>query len=151
MNKTEPRDTGFLIKRIGDRLRARADCRLKQYGLTFSQICVIGRIDMWGGSATQKQIERAMGVSHPTVVGLVGRLESAGFVRCETDEKDRRNKIIHLEPKAYAIEAEIQADREKNEAILTAGMTEEESELLYRLLERAYANFDGNSEHQEET
>ena len=98
-----------------------------------------------------KQIEDALDVAHPTVVGLVGRLESAGFIECCVDENDRRYKHIRLLPKAYAIEQEIRQDRKRSEQILTAGMSPEEAGQLCRLLERVYANADQINNRQEDS
>lgn len=151
MTDTERMDIGFLIKRISDRVKTHADARLRQYDLTFSQMRVLHCIDCCGGTATQKQIEDALDVAHPTVVGLVGRLESAGFIECCVDENDRRHKHISLLPRAYAIEQEIRQDRMRSEQILTAGMSPEEAGQLLRLLERVYANADQINNRQEDS
>ena len=150
MIETERTDIGYMVKRISDRIRTHADARLSHFELTFSQMRVLGCIDSCGGMATQKQIEEALDVAHPTVVGLVGRLAASGFVGCTVDENDRRHKKIRLLPKAYAIEQEIRADRLRSEQILTSGMSPEEVEALCRLLDKVYENIEKYGEGQEE-
>lgn len=151
MTDTERMDIGFLIKRISDRVKTHADASLRRFDLTFSQMRVLHCIDSCGGMATQKQIEEALDVTHPTVVGLVGRLAASGFIGCATDEKDRRHKKIRLQPKAYAIEQEIRQDRMRSEKMLTAGMSPEEVEQLCRLLEKVYVNADMMNSRQEDS
>ena len=84
-------DVGYLIKRINDKLAVRADAELKQYHLTMSQGRVFLYLSSRGGQATQKEIETFLGVAHPTVVGLVSRMEQSGYVTCWPCE-DGRNK-----------------------------------------------------------
>lgn len=50
-------DVGYLIKRINDKLAARADAELKQFNLTMSQCRVFLYLSSRGGQATQKEIE----------------------------------------------------------------------------------------------
>ena len=150
MIETDRTDIGYMVKRISDRIRTHADARLSHFELTFSQMRVLHCIDSCGGMATQKQIEEALDVAHPTVVGLVGRLSASGFIGCAVDENDRRHKMIRLLPKAYAIEQEIRADRLRSEQILTSGMSPEEVEALCRLLDKVYENIEKYGEGQEE-
>ena len=88
-------DVGYLIKRIHDKLAVRADAELKQYHLTMSQGRVFLYLSSRGGQATQKEIETFLGVAHPTVVGLVSRMEQSGYVTCWPCE-DGRNKNVKL-------------------------------------------------------
>ena len=87
-------DLGYLIKQISDKMRANADAVFRKHGLTYSQVHVLSFVQACGGSATQKEIEIYLDVSHPTIVGLVSRLEKSGFVTSHVDENNRRNKIV---------------------------------------------------------
>ena len=68
------KDVGYFIKNINDRLKVRADADLKSYNLTLAQSRVLAFLNNQGGSATQKEIEVFLEVSHPTVVGIVSRM-----------------------------------------------------------------------------
>ena len=98
-------DVGYLIKRINDKLAVRADAELKQYHLTMSQGRVFQYLSSRGGQATQKEIETFLGVAHPTVVGLVSRMEQSGYVTCWPCE-DGRNKNVKLTVQAEALDTE---------------------------------------------
>ena len=83
---------GYLVKRLSNRMSVVVDASLKKHDLTFSQIRVLDFIYEHGGEVNQKEIEEFLNVSHPTVVGLVGRLEHNGFIFSRVDEEDRRSK-----------------------------------------------------------
>ena len=98
------RKVGYMLKLVNDKLRTKADANLLEHDLTLSQSRILRFLGQKGGSATQKEIEDHLGVSHPTVVGLIARLKDKGFVECSMDEKDRRNRIITITEKAISLE-----------------------------------------------
>ena len=126
-------DVGYLIKRINDKLAVRADAELKQYHLTMSQGRVFLYLSSRGGQATQKEIETFLGVAHPTVVGLVSRMEQNGYVTCWPCE-DGRNKYVKLTPQAEVIDKDMQENMHANEEMLLAPLSPEDRERLRDLL-----------------
>ena len=126
-------DVGYLIKRIHDKLAARADAELKQFNLTMSQCRVFLYLSSRGGQATQKEIETFLDVAHPTVVGLVSRMEQNGYVTCWPCE-DGRNKYVKLTPQAEAIDKDMQRNQLENEEMLLAPLSPEDRERLIDLL-----------------
>lgn len=126
-------DVGYLIKSINDKLRVRADAELKQYHLTMSQSRVLVYLRSQGGQATQKEIETFLDVAHPTVVGLVSRMEQNGYVTCWPCE-DGRNKNVKLTEQAEAIDKDMQENMHANEEMLLAPLSPEDRERLRDLL-----------------
>ena len=126
-------DVGYLIKSINDKLKVRADTELKKYHLTMSQSRVLVYLRSRGGQATQKEIETFLDVAHPTVVGLVSRMEQNGYVTCWPCE-DGRNKYVKLTPQAEAIDKDMQENMHANEEMLLAPLSPEERERLRDLL-----------------
>ena len=126
-------DVGYLIKSINDKLKVRADAELKKYHLTMSQSRVLVYLRSRGGQATQKEIETFLDVAHPTVVGLVSRMEQNGYVICWPCE-DGRNKYVKLTPQAEAIDKDMQENMHANEEMLLAPLSPEERERLRDLL-----------------
>lgn len=126
-------DVGYLIKSINDKLKVRADAELKKYHLTMSQSRVLVYLRSRGGQATQKEIETFLDVAHPTVVGLVSRMEQNGYVTCWPCE-DGRNKYVKLTPQAEAIDKDMQENMHANEEMLLAPLSPEERERLRALL-----------------
>ncbi len=138
----ENNDVGYLIKLISDKMRAQGDAVLKECDLTFSQARILSYLHRYGPESTQKEIESYLDVAHPTVVGLVSRLEKNGFVECHHDPSDRRNKLVHLTPKAHEIKSKVDEKRKENEKQMSKGFSEEEQEELIRLLKQVYSNID---------
>ena len=126
-------DVGYLIKRINDKLKVRADAELKKYHLTMSQSRVLVYLRSRGGQATQKEIETFLDVAHPTVVGLVSRMEQNGYVTCWPCE-DGRNKYVKLTPQAEAIDKDMQENMHTSEEMLLAPLSPEDREHLRDLL-----------------
>lgn len=132
------KDVGYLIKNLNDKLKAKADADLKRYHLTFTQSRLLAYLREKGGQATQKEIELFLDVSHPTVVGIVSRMEQNGYVTTWIDEKDRRNKIVRFTERAKTIGADLERNMLENEKHLLAPLTAEEADRLKELLLSVY-------------
>lgn len=135
-------EIGFLIKVISDRMKALGDNDLKAHDLTFSQAQVLVVIERSGGTIAQKEIEKILDVSHPTIVGLVNRLQEKGFVECEVDETDRRSKIVTLSEKAKLMGQLMREKRDQSDRELLEGLSEEEAQQLFVLLRKIYSNIE---------
>ncbi len=135
-------DIPFLIKGIADAMKVRGDRELAELGLTFSQmrvLCVIAQAST-RGPVSPSDIEAALGVSQPTVAGLVKRLQQKGFVRVSVDAQDRRYKVVELTQKgAELAKSAVTHGAEHKDAGLE-GFTEQEKETLRMLLTRLMAN-----------
>lgn len=136
------KDVGYLIKNINDKLKAKADADMKRFNLTFTQSRVLAFLHEKGGQATQKEIEVFLDVSHPTVVGIISRMEQNGYVESWLDDRDKRNKIVQLTLKAMELGTEMERHMRENEQILLASMSAEEQEALKRLLMMVYNNLE---------
>ncbi len=133
---------GYWFKTISDKMKASADADLKRHGLTFAQARVLAFLQSVGGQTTQKEIEKFLQVSHPTVVGVVSRMEQNGFLSTWIDPEDRRNKRVKLTPKAVAVGKEMENIVEVKDRVLVRSLTEEEVKELQRLLEIIYNNLE---------
>lgn len=136
------KDIGYLIKNINDRLKARADADMRHFRLTLTQSRVLAFLDSRGGQATQKEIEIYMEVSHPTVVGIISRMEQNGHLRCWVDPGDRRNKIVALTEQAKALGAEMEKRIYANEQRLLSSLSEADVEKLKEMLLTVYKNLE---------
>ena len=103
------------------------------YQLECRQYLLFLYLSSRGGQATQKEIETFLDVAHPTVVGLVSRMEQNGYVTCWPCE-DGRNKYVKLTPQAEAIDKDMQRNQLENEKMLLAPLSPEERERLRDLL-----------------
>ena len=133
---------GYLLKNINDKQRTRADADLKRYHLTLAQSRVIAFLNAKGGAATQKEIELFLEVSHPTVVGIVSRMEQNGHVTSWMDAKDKRNKIVQVTDEAKAIRMELEKNMLASEQRMMQSFSEEEVEKLRGMLTTICNNLD---------
>ena len=131
---------GILIHRIDKKIKANMDIDLNRYDLTFSQSQVLLFLRLNEGKLSQKKLQDMMRCSHPTMVGLIQRLEANGFVRTYTDEEDKRYQNVELTDKALAFGNDMSKTREQNEKQMVKGLKKEEKEILLDLLDRVYKN-----------
>jgi DNA-binding MarR family transcriptional regulator len=122
---------GALAGEIGERLER----RLKRHpNQTDSAAAALNVLTFWEG-ASNTELARVLGLSHPATVRLVDKLEAEGLVEARPG-KDRRAVALHL----------TQAGRERNKAVLidrcaaltevTDALTAAEQDQLSNLLEK---------------
>ena len=100
-----------------------------------------------------KDVEEAFQLSHPTVSGILSRLEKKDFVEFRPDPADRRCKRIYVLEKGWEHIEQIHRVIRENEERIVSGFTEEEKEQFASLLERAILNMGGcpcHPHHKEE-
>lgn len=88
----------------------------------------------------QKDLEQAFDFSHPTVSGILRRMEAKGFVTFRTGEHDRRCKEILVTEKAIACHDAMLQQMLETETKLTAGLTPEDLDEMIRLLDHILSN-----------
>ena len=136
------RDIGYFIKTINDKIKIKADADLKTHNLTMSQSYVLTYLARRGGLATQKEIEDFLQVSHPTVVGIVSRLEDKELVSSWMDERDRRNKNVRITEKARRLVNDMTRTIKLQESRMLAAFSPEEKKQLADMLRRIYQNLE---------
>lgn len=108
--------------------------------LTAAQGHIMGFITHRPSPPCARDIEEAFHLSHPTVSGLLARLEKKGFIEFRPDEADRRCKRIFVLPKGLELEETMHRTILATEEALVRDFSEEEKELFSRLLNRAIHN-----------
>ena len=87
-----------------------------------------------------RDLEAEFHLTHPTVSGILSRLEQKGFLELRTDPEDRRCKRIYVLEKGWQCHEVMHRTIQENERRMTEGFTEEEQELFATLLQRAIRN-----------
>lgn len=131
---------GYLIKVINDKIKVKADNDLKMHNLTLAQSRVLAFLNSRGGLVTQKEIEEFLEVSHPTVVGIVSRMEKNGYLTTWQDSKNRRNKMVQLTEKALVIGKNMDSMISAQEETMLKGLTPEQISELEQMLSIIYKN-----------
>lgn len=125
----------LLFRRIALAAKKDTDNALKKWDLTMSQAMVLEFLNnTTEDNRTQKAVEQHFGLQHPTVSGILKRLEKSGFIRTATSETDRRAKTIFMTDKAWQADARAKAHQDEKESQLFQGMSKEELKTLRRLL-----------------
>ena len=120
---------------------------LEKMELTSAQGHIMGYLTHREQPACPRDVEDAFRLSHPTVSGLLSRLEKKGFIEFRPDEQDRRCTRIHVLPKGRQYRETMHQTIRSNEERLVQNFTEEEKELFAQLLSRAIDNMGGNPCH----
>ena len=132
---------GPTMKKISEELDRKANMEIKKYNLTLTQARVILFLSRnEGNSATQKELEDFLQVSHPTTVTIIKSMEAKKMVKTSFDDTDKRMKNVKLIWGNETIYSELEQNAENMERKLLAGFSEEEKELFYAFLSRAYVN-----------
>ena len=113
---------------------------LASMDLTSAQGHVIGFIAHRPQPPCARDIEQAFRMSHPTVSGILSRLEKKGFIEFRPDEEDHRCKRIFMLDKGMEIIETMHRTIEHNEHRLVQNFTEEEKAIFADLLLRAIDN-----------
>lgn len=111
--------------------------------LTAAQGHIMGYLARRQAAPCSRDIEEEFHLSHPTVSGLLSRLEKKGFIEFRPDPKDRRCKRIYVLPKGQQCQATMHQTILDNEAQMVKDFTDQEKEEFSALLERAIANMGG--------
>lgn len=127
---------------------------LASMDLTASQGPIIGFIAHRPQAPCSRDIEEEFHLSHPTVSGILSRLERKGFIEFRPDGQDRRCKRIYILPKGQECDELIHKTIRINEERMVQDFTDAEKEQFAALLKRAIRNMGGRTckpHHKEET
>ena len=117
---------------------------LASMDLTASQGHILAYIAHSPQPPCPRDMEEAFRLSHPTVSGLLSRLEKKGFIRIAPDPTDRRCKRVSLEKRGVECMERMEATIAASEAKLVQNFTEEEKQLFAGFLRRAITNLGGS-------
>jgi len=113
---------------------------LELLDLTAAQGHIMGYLTHCAEPPCPRDVEETFHLSHPTVSGILSRLEQKGFVELRPDPSDRRCKRIHILPKGQACHQRMHQTILETEERLVQDFTPEERQQFLKLLQRAIAN-----------
>ncbi|MGN0480234.1 MAG: MarR family winged helix-turn-helix transcriptional regulator [Lachnospiraceae bacterium] len=132
---------GPVVKKISEEIDRRANLEIRKYHLTLTQTRVILFLSQKPEkTATQKELEDYLQVSHPTTVTIIRSMEAKKMVSTWFDNADRRMKNVKLVWGNEDMYSELEQNAENMEMRLLAGFTAEEKEQFMSFLNRAYKN-----------
>ena len=146
MRNFDPKEhVGLLLKFINGRVNTKINKNLAEFNLTGVQheiLCFIDRNEH-ERDVFQKDIEKCLKLTNPTVTGIVKRLEEKEMiVRCPSS-KDARYKCLHVTEKGRDVICKsFKFGANHIEKNLVKGMTEEEIKIFKDLLYRSLKNME---------
>lgn len=132
---------GIKIKLINEKIKQHLNDRLKENNLTLSQFMVLKYLKQHDNEkVSQKELAQAVQVTHPTMIGLIDRLEEKGMVSRQVDGNDRRYRYIRLTDMGRQYLNQSKQDAEAMDSALVRNFTQEEVAVLKSLLDKVYEN-----------
>ncbi len=113
---------------------------LAKMDLTAAQSHIMAYITPRQNPPCPRDIEEAFQLTHPTVSGILSRLEQKGFIEMRPDEQDRRCKRIYVLEKGMELDEMMRHTIQSMEAKMVQNFTEEEKAQFANLLKRAINN-----------
>ena len=146
MRNFDPKEhVGLLIKFINGRVNTKINKNLVEFNLTGVQheiLCFINRNEH-ERDVFQKDIEKCLKLTNPTVTGIVKRLEEKEMiVRCPSSD-DARYKCLHVTEKGKEVICKsFRFGAENIEKQLVKGMSDEEVKMFKSLLYKSLKNME---------
>ena len=135
---------GYFIRVLENCTQQAMNNALASMDLTAAQGHIMGFVTHRSEPPCPKDIEEKFQLSHPTVSGILSRLEQKGFIEMRPDELDRRCKRIYVLPKGKECHDRMHRVILSNEERMVQGFSEEEKKMFAQLLSRAIENMGGN-------
>lgn len=142
-------DLGFKIKILSKMLAQNTTSSIASLDLTSSQSIVLGYLcyrTNLGETVYPRDIEKHFDFSHPTVSGLLQRLEAKGYLSCEPSPDDRRCKRILVTKRAMETNQQVLDLLAAAEHRLVSDMSAQEITQLHGFLDRMIHNLSASSE-----
>ena len=133
---------GPMLGRCAHLARERMDARMSRFGMTPAQTHVLRYLRQNGGQMPQRELLENLKVKPSTVNGILDRMEEKGLVERSVSGTDARQRLVALTPAGREREKQAKQSFLEAEALITKGLTEEETETLRALLERVIHNLE---------
>lgn len=141
-------DLGFKIKTISKLLAQNMTNSITSLDLTSSQAIVLGYLCYRAHrqeTVYPRDIERHFAFTHPTVSGLLQRLEAKGYLRFEPSPEDRRCKQILVTKRALEANQQVLDHLAASEQRLVSDMSRVEIAQLHGFLDRMIQNLSASN------
>lgn len=146
MNRFNPMEhVGLLVKFVNGKVNNKINKNLAEFNLTGVQheiLCFIDRNEK-ERDVFQKDIEKCLKLTNPTVTGIVKRLEEKEMIERSQSKEDARYKCLHVTEKGREVICKsFRFGANHIEKQLVKGMSDEEVKMLKELLYRSLKNME---------
>jgi DNA-binding MarR family transcriptional regulator len=135
----------FWLRRASLAMRKSIDDELHTHGLTGAQFEVL-RLLWQADQAELRSLQQRLGITSPTLTGIVDGLVGRGLVERRLSLEDARVKHLCLTPQGQSMHEDICAAIERVHARLLTGFSPAEATLLKDWLQRIVTNAGGDDD-----
>lgn len=139
----QDRIAGRCIGNLSNLIRRRLDSFSTKRGVSGSQGRVLHFILAQTDDIFQKDVELEFNLRPPSATQLLKLMEKNGLIRRESVSEDARLKKIIVTEKASALIGAVIPDLEEMERDLTRGITQEQLDVFFEVVERMTKNMGG--------
>jgi DNA-binding MarR family transcriptional regulator len=132
---------GFLLKRLGFRMKERASTAFEAAGETPYCHALLALLSE-GERETQGTIADALGYDRSYLVGLLDDLEERGYIERRRDKVDRRRHVVSITPEGKKALVRMRTLASQLEDEFLAPLDAAERETLHRLLRKVAVHHD---------
>lgn len=133
----------FSMKKIHDKFEARGNNECQKVGLTLSQFRVLMYItDHPQKTITQRELELDFQVSHPTITGILKRMEEKGFITTKIVREGKQQKLVFITEKGINALERTRENHKRDDEKLHDLFTDEEINTLENYLQRILTFFE---------
>ncbi|MCF0110227.1 MAG: MarR family transcriptional regulator [Erysipelotrichaceae bacterium] len=138
------------VKHLSIQIEKRLNEMSTQWDLTYAQCTLLGYIDRHRDQdITLSDLVKHFDLSHPTVVGIVKRLEEKGFVETKVSPIDKRCKFITPTEKADEFRDNISQTFVHINEVVQQGLSKDELESWTHVMQKMINNLHEEKEKKE--
>lgn len=131
------------LKQINNMLEANINERLREYGITITQLDVLIYLYRNNDKAvSQKDICEFLKVKHTSLIDVLKRLESKLLIRRTANKDNARFNCVSLTDKAKSLVKSMENNRENMNHIVYSGFSDDEIRQLEYLLNKIINNLE---------
>jgi MarR family transcriptional regulator, transcriptional regulator for hemolysin len=143
---------GFIINRTARALSRSLDIRLRnRVGITFAQWRVLVLLTKTHDGLSQKEIAEGLGLEAPSLIPILDKLQTDGFIERRVDHNDRRNNRIYRSNKSFEVWAATLECANQVLTIALSGLAEDKVQIMKEVLERMWINLQENMDPSAKT
>ena len=142
------------ISNLIGRFMATASVKHKITDLTGQQMHILGYIDFFnkkGKPVFQRDIENELNVRPPTATSMIKTMVEKGYITRESVPNDARLKKLVLTQKAIEVREKAHKMIIDTEQCMSEGITEEEKEVFFRVMDKMKNNLSSYTLNQNKT
>ena len=138
-------DFGFYFKLIDQKMKSRVNNMLKEYDLTQTQMRILFYLNENSGRPiSQKDICDFLMVKHTSLIDVLKRLESKGFIERRANKDNARLNCVSITDSGLQVIEKAALHKQETESLITQGMTQTDKEQLVCYLKLILSNIEGD-------